>query len=472
MTSSRRGRSRPVLASCSTAHAAHDGLCDALLVLLPLWAQAFGLSLTQIGALKSGFYAAMTVGQIPAGLISERLGERRLLALGTLGVAVGWLLLAEADGFRALLLALLVAGVGSSVQHPLASSLVSRVYRGSRVRSALGIYNFAGDVGKALVPALLAIGIGIVGWRMSSQACGIAMAVVALGAHLSLQRFLPDDSLPAPRNEAPPAGGTPEHPRRRRLLSSPLPEGNETAAHSETSSLRDDRAADAKVAAVGGTVVRRNASQRRLGSGEAPPAPPAAAPSGWGITDRRNFALLSVVAIIDASSRSGFLLLAPFLMVEKGLPVEYVGFAIMVIFAGGAAGKFACGFIAERLGTIRTIVITEMATALGIVAAIVAPMGALWVLLAPIGLFLNGTSSALYAAAGELAHEERQARAFGLFYTVTTAASAVAPLAAGLLSDAVDLAVSAAVVAVWTAVAAPIALGLRSRRRGQPGAVE
>ena len=395
MASTRRDSPRPVLVSCSATHAAHDGLADALLVLLPLWAQSFGLSLTQTGILKSGFHAAMAVGQIPAGLVSERLGERRLLALGTLGVAVGWLLLAEADGFRALLLALLAAGLGSSVQHPLASTLVSRTHRGDRVRPALGVYNFAGDAGKAIVPALLAIGIGLVGWRTSSATCGIAMAVVALGVHLSLQRFV---------------------------------------------------------------------------SGETQAAPPAAAPGGWGISNRRDFALLSVIAVIDASARSGFLLLAPFLMVEKGLPVERVGFAIMLIFAGGAAGKLACGFIAERLGTVRTIAVTEVATALGIAAAVFAPMDVLWVLLAPIGVVLNGTSSALYAAAGELAHGARQARAFGLFYTVTTAASAAAPLIAGVLGDAMDLTLSAVVVAMWAAAAAPVALALRPHRRVGPGA--
>ena len=363
-----------------------------------MWAQSFGLSLTQSGALKSAFYAAMTAGQLPSGLVSERFGERRLLALGTLGTAVGWLLLAEADGFRALLLAVLAAGLGSSVQHPLASSLVSRAHRGDRVRAALGIYNFAGDAGKAVVPALLAVGIGVAGWRMSSTACGVAMAIVALAVHLTLQRVL----------------------------------------------------------------------RERLSSHETPAEPRATGPSGWGITDRRDFALLSAIAVIDASARSGFLLLAPFLMVEKGLEVEHAGFGLMLIFVGGAAGKFACGFLAERLGTIRTIVITEVVTALGIVAAIAAPMNVLWLLLAPIGLALNGTSSALYAAAGELAHQERQARAFGLFYTVTTAASAAAPFAVGVLGDAADLAVSTAVVAAWTAAAAPLALALRSGRGSEP----
>ena len=395
MSSSPRRSPRPILASCSGVHAIHDGLAEALFVLLPLWAQTFGLSLTQAGALKSAFYAAMTVGQIPSGLICERLGERRVLVLGTLGTAIGWLLLAEAHGFQALLGALAVAGLGSSVQHPLASSLVVRAHRGERVRAALGVYNFAGDVGKALVPALLAVGIGIVGWRTSSASCAIAMAIVALCVHLLLRRFM---------------------------------------------------------------------------SGAAPAPRPGAAPPGWGIVNRRGFAVLSAIAIIDASSRSGFLLLAPFMMIEKGLAVEHAGFAIMLIFAGGAVGKFICGVIAERFGTIRTIVITEIATALGIIAAVAAPMEVLWFLLAPIGIALNGTSSALYGAVGDFVHEERQARAFGLFYTVTSAASVIAPLAFGALGDAVDPGAGAAFIAAPVLGAAALALALRSQMRRAPPA--
>ena len=384
-----RASPRPILASCSAAHAAHDGLTDALLVLLPLWAQAFGVSLSQSGVLKSAFYAAMTVGQLPSGIVSERLGERRLLALGTVGTAAGWLLLAEADGFAALLAALVVAGLGSSVQHPLASSLVTRAYQGRRVRPALGIYNFAGDIGKTLVPALLAAGIGTAGWRMSSMSCGIAMAVVALGVHLSLQRFLSGPASPAPRTDA--------------------------------------------------------------------------VPPGWGIVNRRGFAVLGAIGVIDAAARSGFLLLAPFVMVEKGLPVEHVGFALALVFAGGAAGKFVCGFIAERFGTIRTIVITETATVLGIAAVVAAPMDVLWILLVPVGVALNGTSSALYGAVGEFAHEERQARAFGLFYTMTTAANAIAPLAVGALGDAFGPGAGATAVAGLVALSVPLALRLPMR---------
>lgn len=379
---------RPILAACSAARAAHAGSAEALLVLLPLWAQAFGLSLTQAGALKSAFHAAMTAGRIPSGTMSERLGERRLLALGTLGAAVGWLLLAEADGFRALLVALLAAGLGSGVQHPLALRLLGRAHRGERARAALAVFNVAGDAGKAIVPALLALGVGYAGWRTASAACGVAMAIVALGVHLSLQRFV---------------------------------------------------------------------------SGGIPAAPRNGARAGREILDRRGFAVLGAIAVIDVSSRSGFLLLAPFLMVGKGLPVEHVGFAIMLIFIGGAAGRLACGFVAERIGAIRTIAIAELATALGVVTAVAAPMGWLWVLLAPIGVVLCATPAMLYGAAGELAHEGRRTRAFGLLHGVTTAASLAAPIAFGVLGDALGPTVGAGVVAALAGAAAPIALALRSK---------
>ena len=48
-------------------------------------------------------------------------------------------------------------------------------------------------------------------------------------------------------------------------------------------------------------------------------------------------------------------------------------------FVGGAAGKLVCGLLADRIGVIRTVVITEAATALGIIAVVAAlvPLGSL-----------------------------------------------------------------------------------------------
>ncbi len=64
-----RRRSRRLLGICGTTHAAHDGLSDMLYVLLPVLAEQFGLSLMQVGLVRGAHRAAMSLCQIPAGLV-------------------------------------------------------------------------------------------------------------------------------------------------------------------------------------------------------------------------------------------------------------------------------------------------------------------------------------------------------------------------------------------------------------------
>ena len=151
----------------------HDGLHDALYVLLPFWAQAFGLSLSQVGILKAAYSGVMGAFQMPAGLLAERYGERIVLMVGTVIAGIAYLLLGTAGGFAGLLLLLALAGVGGSAQHPLSATLVAKAYDAGRRRAAIGIYNFSGDLGKMTLPALMAVVAGAVGWRTGTLAYGI-----------------------------------------------------------------------------------------------------------------------------------------------------------------------------------------------------------------------------------------------------------------------------------------------------------
>src|SRR3989449_8962109 len=106
---------------------------------------------------------------------------------------------------------------------------------------------------------------------------------------------------------------------------------------------------------------------------------PVAAPSGWGIRggwgirDLRGFQALTAIGMIDNATRTGFLTFLPFALIAKGSSVAGVGTALALLFAGGAVGKFACGLVAERLGVIRTVVLTEIGRASGILALIPSP---------------------------------------------------------------------------------------------------
>src|SRR5436305_1437631 len=265
-------RARAVLATASGTHFVHDGFSDILYVLLPIWAQEFRLSLAQVGLIRTAYTAAMASFPIPAGLLAERWGERRLLAAGTALTACGFITIgAWAGGFASLLGLLLIAGLGSGVQHPLSSALVSKAYETGARRAALGTYNFSGDL-----------------------------------------------------------------------------------------------------------------------------------------------------------------------------------------------GQFVYGLVAERVRVIRTVVLTETATAGGIALVVLVPLPVALAILLPLGIALSGTSSVLYATVADLVTVDRRSRAYGLYYTLSVGASSSAPTVYGLLGDAVGVGTTLMIVALVVLVTIPLCLALRA----------
>ncbi len=184
-----KNRPRAVLGAVSSIHFLHDGFSETLYVFLPLWAREFGLTFAQVGLIRSAYTGGMAAFQIPAGFLAERWGERRLLAAGTAVTAAGFIAAGWAGGFVPLLILLLAAGLGSGVQHPLSSSLVSKAYETGNRRTALGTYNFSGDVGKAGVAAAIGLAAGLIGWRAAGAAYGVLGVVAALAIVPMLSRL-------------------------------------------------------------------------------------------------------------------------------------------------------------------------------------------------------------------------------------------------------------------------------------------
>lgn len=173
-----RGR-RVLIASCG-AHLIQDGLVALQYVLLPILAQAFGLSYTQVGFLRAVSSSAMTLLEIPAGVLAERFSEIRLLIFGLLCAGLGYLGVALAVDFYLIVLGFLITGCGAAFQHSLASALISRSFGDVARRRSLGIYNAFGDVGKLAFTGVfsLAIGMGIA-WNLVVAALSLVTLAFA-----------------------------------------------------------------------------------------------------------------------------------------------------------------------------------------------------------------------------------------------------------------------------------------------------
>jgi MFS family permease len=170
----------------------------------------------------------------------------------------------------------------------------------------------------------------------------------------------------------------------------------------------------------------------------------------------RGFPLLLSIAMIDSATRMGFLTFLPFLLKAKGAGLPEIGVALTLIFAGGACGKLACGWLGQRLGVVRATWVTEGATALGILALLPLPLFAAFAVLPVIGMALNGTSSVLYGTVPELVPAERRQRAFSIFYTGGVGAGALSPVLYGMVGDFLSVPVMMMLVAAVVLVTLPL----------------
>jgi FSR family fosmidomycin resistance protein-like MFS transporter len=172
------------------AHVLHDGYTDLIYVMLPIWQAEFGLGYAALGLLRTAYVGTMAALQIPAGILAERFGPALVLATGTAMAGAGFCLAGASQGFVMLVIALLIAGAGGSVQHPVASALVARAFSGVRSLKALGTYNFTGDLGKMTLPAAASIVLVVLPWQPTLAAFGVIGFIAAVGIFLVTPRLV------------------------------------------------------------------------------------------------------------------------------------------------------------------------------------------------------------------------------------------------------------------------------------------
>jgi MFS family permease len=117
------------------------------------------------------------------------LGAAPVLAFGTALSGIGYCLAGASAGVGILMAALFCAGLGSSTQHPLASSLMAQAFSGARSMQAIGTYNFAGDIGKMTVPAAAALLLMIMPWRPVLAVLGMVGVIAGLAIFVLTPRL-------------------------------------------------------------------------------------------------------------------------------------------------------------------------------------------------------------------------------------------------------------------------------------------
>jgi MFS transporter, FSR family, fosmidomycin resistance protein len=79
-------------------------------------------------------------------------------------------------------------------------------------------------------------------------------------------------------------------------------------------------------------------------------------------SQRYGFPLLFAIGVLDSGTRMCFLAFLPFVVKARGADTSMIGVALTLVFAGGAAGKLACGWLGARFGVLRSAFLTDYET--------------------------------------------------------------------------------------------------------------
>ena len=176
---------RLVLAVVTLSHLAqhfHIGLS----VLYPEIMATLNLNYTQLGIMTGASSIISGFLQMLWSILNRYVSKRILLGMGNLLISGGTLLTGAATRFIELVAGNVLSRIGTSVQHPVGSSIVSQKFGKEKVTSALSIHYGLGYVGNIISPVFLSSIAIVIGWRQAIY----VLALIPFTTSLLLFYFL------------------------------------------------------------------------------------------------------------------------------------------------------------------------------------------------------------------------------------------------------------------------------------------
>lgn len=145
-----------VLFAISFSHLLNDMIQSIITSVYPLLKQHFSLNFTQIGLITFTFQVTASLLQPFVGFFTDRKPRPYSLAIGMSITLAGVVMLSRAPNFAAILCAVALMGIGSSIFHP-ESSRLAHLAAGGKKGTAQSIFQLGGNAGSAIGPLLVAL---------------------------------------------------------------------------------------------------------------------------------------------------------------------------------------------------------------------------------------------------------------------------------------------------------------------------
>ena len=135
--------------------------------LYPNLVEEFQLSNQQVGLISSIPSLVSALLSIPMGLLSDRIGAKRMILLSILVAALGAVTAGLATGPLMLVLAVSLLYLNTTIYHPASYSFTTFLFEPKDRPKALGVQGAGGTLGMAMGPISISILVGLLGlgWR-------------------------------------------------------------------------------------------------------------------------------------------------------------------------------------------------------------------------------------------------------------------------------------------------------------------
>ncbi|BAZ22878.1 major facilitator transporter [Kalymmatonema gypsitolerans NIES-4073] len=147
--------------------------------IMPNIAQAFNIPPQEIGLVMTIFLMPTTVGTLIFGALADRIGTKKILIPSLLVFGVGGILCACANNFRSLLEWRFLTGVGAASLESLELTLISDLYSGKMLTSAMGFNSAMIGIAATIYP-LMGGFLGELSWRYPFLLSVLAFPVALL----------------------------------------------------------------------------------------------------------------------------------------------------------------------------------------------------------------------------------------------------------------------------------------------------
>ncbi|MDF3814249.1 MFS transporter, partial [Rhodopseudomonas sp. BAL398] len=168
------------LGAISTAHWVSHFHMLVLPMLFPFLKQQLGVGFVELGFAMTLFAVVSALTQAPIGFVVDRIGARAILICGLCLGGLALIMLGLHLSYAWLLACAVLLGLANSVYHPADYAILSAHMDQSRMGRAFAIHTFAGFLGFALAPAIMAALVAGVGGRGALIAAGAVAPLVAL----------------------------------------------------------------------------------------------------------------------------------------------------------------------------------------------------------------------------------------------------------------------------------------------------